>query len=146
METFRFRIFSICFSLSTSASKFLFLIFCRDIPCCKLPFLYGKGENLARQSSYKYSVIINLEKSVSNRFLFVFLLEDTISEVYFLLTLYSTNHHKVHFVLVMYQKGNPFALVETGIYHKYAQAGSRFSILCQFLFSAMVKFLFSQCN
>ena len=85
-----------------------------------------KGENLARQTSFKDLITMNLGKSAasfsesdSERFRLDFLFEDAIYVVYFLLPLRSTTHYGVQLVLGMNQGGYPFALVETGIRNQY---------------------------
>ena len=81
-----------------------------------------KGENLARQTSSKDSITMNLGKSAASFsdsdsvwFRLDFFVEDAIYAVYFSLALRSTTHHGVQLVLGMNRGGNPFALVETGI-------------------------------
>ena len=72
-----------------------------------ITFSMRKGENLARQTSTKDSVTMNLEKSAASfcksdldrLFVLFFSFEDTISDVYFLLALCSTTHHGVQHVL-----------------------------------------------
>ena len=79
-----------------------------------------KEENLARQTSSKDSMTINLGKSAasypesdSDRFRFVFLFKDTKSDVYFSLSLCYTTHNLYR----EYAKRETFiALIETGTY------------------------------
>ena len=115
--------FSACLWLSTSTSKLSFFVFLTSfgLALVDITFSVRKGENLARHTSSKDSITMNLGKSAasfsesdSERFRLVFLFEDAISAVYFSLTLRSSTHHGVQLVLGMNQGGNPFALVETG--------------------------------
>ena len=115
--------FSVCLRLSTSTSKLPFLIFLTffGLALVDITFSIRKGESLARHTSSKDSITMNLGKSAasfsesdSERFRLVFLFEDAISAVYFSLALRSSTHHGVQLVLGINQGGNPFALVETG--------------------------------
>ena len=121
-NVFIFNMFSACLWLSTSTSKLPFLIF---LTVFGLAFVditsLRKGENLARQSSSKDSMTMNLGKSAASfaesdsvRFCLYFFFEDAIYAVYFSLALHSSTHHGVQLVLGMNQGGNPFPLVETG--------------------------------
>ena len=115
--------FSACLRLSTSTSKLPFLVFLTffGLAPVDITFSIRKGENLARHTSSKDSITMNLGKpaasfseSDSKRFRLVFLFEDAISAVYFSLALCSSTHHGVPRVLGINQGDNPFALVETG--------------------------------
>ena len=121
-ETFK-KMFSACLRLSTTTSKLTFLVLLTffGLALVNITFSMRKGENLARHTSSKDSITMNLEKSAasfsksdSERFRLDFLFEDAIYAVYFSLTLRSTTHHGVQLVLGMNQVGNPFTLVETG--------------------------------
>ena len=66
-----------------------------------------KGENLAKHTSSKDSITMNLEKSAasfsksdSERFRLDFLFKDTIYAVYFSLALHSFTHHGVQYTQV----------------------------------------------
>ena len=105
----------------------------------EITFSMRKGENLAWWISFKDLITMNLGKSAasfyesdSNRVCLVFNLKMLIYAIYFSLVLCSTTHHKVQLVLGMYQGGNPFALIETGIYDQYTWTEGRFSSLYQF--------------
>ena len=98
-----------------------------------------KGDNLARHTSSKYSMIMNLGKSAasssesdSDRFRLDFLFEDAIYAVYFSLTLRSTTHHGVQLVWGKNQEDNPFALMKTGVCDQYTRIESRLPSRCQF--------------
>ena len=82
------------------------------------------SENLARQTSSKDSITMNLRKSAtsfseSDKFRLDFLFEDAIYAVYFSLALHITTYHRVQLVLGMNQGGDPFTLVEMGIHCQY---------------------------
>ena len=122
-NVFIFNLFSACLRLSTSTSKLPFLVFLTvfGLAFVDIPFSIRKGENVAKHTSSKDSITMNLGKSAasysesdSERFRLVFLFEDVIYAVYFSLALRSSTHHGVQFVLGINQGGNPFALVETG--------------------------------
>ena len=88
--------FSACLRLSTSTSKFPFLIFLTffSVVLVEITFSMRKGENLAWQTFSKDSMTITLGKSAaspshSDRFC-LFLFEDAIATVYFSLALCST--------------------------------------------------------
>ena len=128
------------FQLSTSTSKLPFLVSLTvfGIVLVEITFSKRKGDNLARQTSSKDPITMNLgkpaaafSKSDSDRFLF-FLFEDAIYAVYFSLALRSTTHYWVQFVLGMNQGGNPFALFETGVRDQYTRVEGRFLSRCQF--------------
>ena len=113
---FIFNMFSACIQLSTSTSKFLFFVFLRFfwLGLIAITFSISKGENLARQTSSKDSMTMDLGKSAasfsksdSKRF---FLFEDAINDVYFSLALCSTTHHRVQLVLGIYQGEKPIWL------------------------------------
>ena len=96
--------FSAYLRLSTSTSKLPFLVFLTvfGLALVDITFSMRKGENLARQTSTKDSITMNLEKSAasfsesdSERFRLDFLFEDAIYTAYFSLTLRSTTHHGV---------------------------------------------------
>ena len=115
--------FSVCLRLSTLTSKLPFLVFLTvfGLALVDITFSIRKGKNLAKHTSSKDSITMNLGKSAasfsesdSERFRLVFLFEDAIFAVYFSLALRSSTHHGVQFVLGINQGGNPFALVETG--------------------------------
>ena len=57
--------FSACLPLSTSTSKLPFLVFLTvlGVALVEITFSMRKGENLARQTSSKDSITMNLEKS-----------------------------------------------------------------------------------
>ena len=114
--------FSACLRLSTSTSKLPFLVFLTffGLALVDITFSIRKGESLARHTSSKDSIIMNLGKSAasfsesdSERFR-LFLFEDAIYAVYFSLALRSSTHHGIQLVLGINQGGNPFALVEMG--------------------------------
>ena len=103
---------SACLRLSTSASKFSFLVFLKvlGVALVKISFSIMKDENLAKQISTKYVMSMYLgmsaasfSESDSDRFRFFPLFEDAIEAVYFSLTLYSTTHHGIQLVLGMNQ-------------------------------------------
>ena len=77
-------------------------------------------------------------ESVSDRF--------RLDAVYFLLALCTTTHHRVQLALRIYQGGNPFTLVETGIYDQYTRVDVRFSnrYQLQFLNSGQIPILWTQ--
>ena len=81
---FVFRRFSACLWLSTLTSKFPFLIFFTffGVACAEIIFSLRNGENLARQTSSRDSMTMNLEKSAasfsesdSDKFLLVFFIK-----------------------------------------------------------------------
>ena len=133
--------FSACLRLSPSTSKLPFLVFLTVFgqALVEITFSMRKAENLARQTSSKDSITMNLGKSVasfsesdSDRFRLDFLFEGAIYAVYFSLALRSTTHHGVQLVLGMNQGGNPFALVETRIHDQYTRVEGRLPSCCQF--------------
>ena len=136
-KLFILRMFLTCLQLFTSTSKFPFCVFSTfwGVTFVAITFSIKEEENMARHTSSKDSMTMNLGKSAasfsksdSDKFiLFYFLLEDAISDVHFLLGLCSTTHHGVQLVLGMNQGGNPFTLVETEIHNQYIQAESKFS-------------------
>ena len=140
MIGFYFFMFSACLRLSTSRSKLSFLVFLTvfAVALVEITFSMRKGKNLARQTSSKYSMTMNLGKSAasfsksdSDRFrLDVFYLKDAIYAVYFSLALHFTTHHGVQLVLVINQGGNLFTLDETGIRDQYTRAEGRFPSCC----------------
>ena len=145
--------FSACLWLSTSTSKLPFLVFLTvfGLALVDITFSMRKGENLARHTSSKDSITMNLEKSAasfsesdSERFRLDFLFEDAIYTVYFSLALRSTTHHGIQLVLGMNQGGYSFALVETGGYAtSILDLRVGFLAVANFKFSALIKFLFS---
>ena len=91
--------FSACLWLSTLTSKLPFLVFLTvfGLALVDITFSMRKGENLARQTSSKDSITMNLGKSAvsfsmsdSEKFRLNFLFEDAIYAVYFSLALRST--------------------------------------------------------
>ena len=127
--------------LSASTNKLPFLVFLTvfGVALVEITFSMRKDENLARQTSTKDSIIMNLGKSSasfsesdSDRFRLVILFEDAIYAVHFSLALHFTTHHGVQLVLGMNQERNPFAIVETGARNQYIRAESRFPSRCQF--------------
>ena len=115
--------FSACLRLSTSKSKLPFLVFLTvfGLALVDITFSVRKGENLARHTSSKDSITMNLgtsaasfSESDSESFRLVFLFEDAIYAVYFSLALRFSTHYGVQLALGINQGGNPFALVETG--------------------------------
>ena len=133
--------FSACLRLSTSTSKLAFLVFFTlfGLSLVDITFSMRKGENLARQTSSKDSITMNLGKcaasfseSDSERFRFDFLFEDAIYAEYFSLALHFSTYHGVQLVLGMNQRGNTFALVEMGIRDLYTRVEGRLPSRCQF--------------
>ena len=133
--------FSACLQLSTLTSKLPFLVFLTVFRLALVDIIFSmrKGENLARQTSSKDSITMNLDKSAasfsesdSDRFRLDFLFEDAIYAANFSLALRSTTHHGVQLVLGMNQEGNPFTLVETGICDQYTRVESRLLSHCQY--------------
>ena len=133
--------FSACLRRSTSTSKLQFPVFLTifGLALLEITFPIRKGKNLARQTTSKDSIPMNLGKSAasfsesdSERFRLDFLFEDVIYAVYFSLALRSTTHHGVQLVLGMNQVGNPFALVETRIRDQYTRVDGRLPSRCQF--------------
>ena len=127
--------FSACLRLSTSTSKLPFFVFLTvfGLALVEITFSIRRGGNLACQTSFKDSMIMNLGKyaasfSGSDRFrvVFFFLFKDAIYTVYFSLALHSNTHHGVQLVLGMNEVGKPFALVETGIRVQYIRVEGRF--------------------
>ena len=114
-KVFIFNMFSACLRLSTSTSKLPFLVFLTvfGLALIDITVSIRKGENLARHTSSKDSITMNLGKYAA-LFRLVFLFEDAIYAVCFSLALRSSTHHGVQLVLGINQGGNPFALVETG--------------------------------
>ena len=125
--------------LSTSTSKLPFLVF--GLGLADITFSMKKDENLAKQTSSKDSITMNLGKSAasfsesdSDKFRLDFLFEDAIYAVYFSLALRATTHHGVQLVLGINLGGNPFDLVETGIRDQYTRVEGRLPSRCQFQF------------
>ena len=141
MKTFHFR-FSTCLRLSISTSKFPFLIFFTFFGVARTEIIFSirNRENLARQTSSRDSMTMNLGKSAasfsesdSDKFLLFFLIKDTMSGFLFSLALCSTTHNGVQLEKGMNQRGNPFALVETGIHDQYTYIKSEVFSFCKIL-------------
>ena len=115
--------FSACLLLSTSTSKLPFLVFLTffGLALVDITFSIRKGESLARHTSSKDSITMNLGKSAasfseSEKYTAYMASSNkktkrNLSES---LALRSSTHHVVQLVLGINQGGNPFALVVTG--------------------------------
>ena len=136
MEGFHFYWRSACLWLSTLTSLFPFWIFFRffGVALVDNTFSIRKGVNLARQTTSKDSMTMNLGKSAASP-------SKSDSDWFrlffnrwcmFSLTLYSTCRHGVQFVLGVIQGENPFTLVVTGIHDQYTRAESRSLSGCTF--------------
>ena len=133
--------FSACLRLSPSTRKLPFLVFLTvfGLALVDITFSIRKGENLARHTSSKDSVTMNLGKSAtsftesdSERFRLVLLFEHAIYAVYFSLALRSSTHHRVQLMLAINQGVNPFALAETGDTRPYTRVVGRLPSRRQF--------------
>ena len=67
-KVFIFNVFSVCLRLSTSTSNLIFLVFFTvfGIALVEITFSMSKGENLAKQTSSKDSITMNLEKFIAS--------------------------------------------------------------------------------
>ena len=144
--------FSACVRLSTSTSKLPFLVFLTvfGLALVDITFSMRKGENLARQTSSKDSITMNLgkspasfSKSDSERFRLEFLFEDAIHAVYFHWP-YAPPPTKESNLCWEWTKGVPIRLGSDGGYAtSILELRVGFRAVANFKFSALVKFLFS---
>ena len=73
---------------------------------------------------------LSVSESESDKYLLDFLKEKAMIGVYFSLVLCSTTNCRVKLVLGISQRGNPFALAETGIHYQYTRIKSGILSLC----------------
>ena len=154
-NVFIFKMFSACLRLSTSTSKLPSIVFLTvfGLALVEITFSITKGENLARQTSSKDSLTMNLGKSAasfsesdSERFRFNLLFKDAIYAVYFLWPC-SPPPTTVSNSCWEWTKGvshSPW--LRRGYATSILEMRVGFRAVANFKFSAMVKFLFSQRN
>ena len=147
--------FSACLWLSTSTRKLPFLVFLTvfRVTFVEITFSMKKGENLASQTSSKESIIMNLGKSAP------------CSQSLILTSFVIFFYLKMPYILYSFcWPCNPPPTIESNLCWEWTRGETHspwlrqgyttsilelrvgFQAVANFRFSALVKFLFSQCN